>query len=120
MDGTTLRQCKLGELRRAATVSRPDICARFARIASRINALSGSDAHRINELVRVATAWQHATVLKYVSPSRSWKTLGGGGRKTDGREKRGEMAHCGSMSLVGWSDAAFGTGRRKGSVDSVT
>ena len=32
-----LRQCKLGELCWLATVSRPDICARLARIASRIN-----------------------------------------------------------------------------------
>ena len=28
-----LRQCKLGELRWLATVSRPDICARLARAA---------------------------------------------------------------------------------------
>ena len=41
MDYIKLRQCKLGELFWVATVSRPDICS--SRIASRINALCGSD-----------------------------------------------------------------------------
>ena len=47
-----LRQCKLGELCWLATVSRPDICARLARIASRINELTGSDVYRINDVVK--------------------------------------------------------------------
>ena len=39
MEYIELRQRKFGELRWVATVSRPDICARLARIASRISAL---------------------------------------------------------------------------------
>ena len=38
-ENAKLRQCKLGELFLLATVSRPNICAKLARIASRINAL---------------------------------------------------------------------------------
>ena len=52
-----LRQCKLGELCWLATVSRPDICARLARIASRINELTGSDVYRINDLVKTVKTW---------------------------------------------------------------
>ena len=52
-DYAKLRHYKLGELRWVATISRPDICARWARIAPKINALCGSDVYRINELVRV-------------------------------------------------------------------
>ena len=47
-----LRQCKLGELCLLATVPRPDICARLARTASRVNSLQGSDVYRINDLVK--------------------------------------------------------------------
>ena len=46
-----LRQCKLGELCWLATVSRPDICARLARIASRVNVLRRGDIYRINDLI---------------------------------------------------------------------
>ena len=53
-----LCQCKLGELCWLATVSRPDICARLARIASRINALTGSDVYRINDLVKTVKTRQ--------------------------------------------------------------
>ena len=49
-----LRECELGELCRVAAAPRPDICARLARIAPRINARSGSDVYRIKELVRAA------------------------------------------------------------------
>ena len=52
-----LRQCKLGELCWLATVSRPDICARLARIASRINALTGSDVYRINDSAKTVKTW---------------------------------------------------------------
>ena len=76
MEYVKLRQCKLGELCWVAAVSRPDICARLARIASRINALRGSDSYRINEPIRAAKDWQRPTVLKYASPSHPWKTLG--------------------------------------------
>ena len=62
-----LCQCKLGELCWLATVSRPDICARLARISSRINELTGSDVYRINDLVKTVKQWQPATTLKYMS-----------------------------------------------------
>ena len=62
-----LCQCKLGELCWLATVSRPDICARLARISSRINELTGSDVYRINDLVKTVKQWQPATILKYMS-----------------------------------------------------
>ena len=43
------RQCKSGELRWLATVSRPDMCARLACIASCIDSLQGVDVFRIND-----------------------------------------------------------------------
>ena len=113
----TLLQCKLGELRRVAAVSRPDICARLARIASRINALRGSDVYRINELVRVVKDWQRATVLKYASPSYPREALGRGDKVEKGLRKGGERVHYGSMTLVRWSHAAPGTSRRKECAD---
>ena len=107
-DYAKLLQRKLGELRLVATVSRPGTCARVARIASRIHAPSGNDVYHINELVRVAKAWQQVTVLKYASPPHPCKTLGRSDRAEQGVRKRGGRVHCGSMSLVGWSDAAYG------------
>ena len=50
LEDTELRQCKIGELCWLATASRPDICARLARIAYRVNSLKGSDVYRINDL----------------------------------------------------------------------
>ena len=49
-----LRQRKSGKLRWVATVSRPDICARLAPIASRVNTHRRNDVYRMNELVRAA------------------------------------------------------------------
>ena len=40
-----------GELRVSATAPRPDICARVARLAARVNLLEGGDIYRINDLV---------------------------------------------------------------------
>ena len=70
LDETDLRRRKMGEPCWVATVSRPDVRARLARIASRINSLCGSDVYRINELVREVKKWQKATVLKDASSSR--------------------------------------------------
>ena len=58
-----LRQSMLGELRCLATVSRPDICARLACIASRINSLQGSEVYRINDLIKTVKTWHEATVV---------------------------------------------------------
>ena len=38
-DATRNRQCGLGELRRAAAVSRPEICARFAQSTAEVGTL---------------------------------------------------------------------------------
>ena len=108
MDGIKSRRRKLGGLRRVARVSRPDICSRWARIATRINALSGSDVFRINELARVAEKWQQATALRYSSATRPWETLGWDGEIRTGLRSRCEKVHYGSVSLAGWSDAAYG------------
>ena len=80
MDSAKLRQYKLGELRWVATASRPDISARLARIAQRVNALCRSYVYRIHALVRAADAWRQAIVPKYASPSRPWRALGGSGK----------------------------------------
>ena len=57
MEDAKLRRWKLGELSWAAAVLLPGICARSARIATRIEALCGSDVYRISELFRVAEEW---------------------------------------------------------------
>ena len=56
-----LRQCKLGRLRRPATVPRPDVCARLAHIASRVDMHQGSDIYRINDLIKTVKCWQPRT-----------------------------------------------------------
>ena len=45
------RQCKLGELCRSATLSRPAIRARLAQLAAEVNSLQCSDIYRINDLI---------------------------------------------------------------------
>ena len=88
-----------------ATVSRPDICARLARIASRINALQGCDVYRIDELVKIAREWQQATELTYVSSSQ----LGPGNlapRDAKMRHRRGKV-NGNTRTLAGWSAAAY-------------
>ena len=89
MEYIKLRQCKLGELCWVATVSRPNIRASLARVASRINALCGSDVYRIGELVRVAKEWQPATALMHASSSRPWKSPGREDRHQGALPKRG-------------------------------
>ena len=100
-----LRQCSLGELRWVATGSRPDTCARLARIASRINAPCGSDLFCVNELGKVGTDWQQAAVPKYASPSDPWKALG----RSDKVEK--DLRKMGERMLL------MGASRRKESAD---
>ena len=99
-----LRQCKMGELRWLATVSRPDICARLAQLASKVNDLQGCDIYRKNSLVKTAKIDQPRAVLKYAS---SPFPLFPAGSEARGRHRvDGEKAHGGTLSLVGWSDAA--------------
>ena len=108
MDYIKLRQRMSGELRWVAAVSRQDICARPARIATKINALCGGDAYRINELFRVAKDWQQAAVLNYAASSHPRGALGRGDKVQGVARKRGERVHGGLTALVGWADAAFG------------
>ena len=89
MDETQMRQSMLGELRRIATVSQPDICARLAGLAPRINSRRGSDAYRINGLARAAREWRLATVLDFASPSRPRRTLVGTGGEAAPAERAG-------------------------------
>ena len=107
LDETKMRQCKLRELHWVAAVSRPDISARLAGLASRTNSIRGSHAYRINELIRAVKGRQNATVRKSASPSRPWRTLGGVGKAKDALCSRGGKMPRGLMSFVGRSDAAY-------------
>ena len=102
----------MGELCWLAGASRPDICARLAQLASKVNDLQGSDIYRINALIKNAKIDQPRTILKYASssfplfPARS-------DRK--GRPRSyGERLRTGTLSLAGWSDAAYGDLSRNG------
>ena len=99
------------------TGARPDICARVARIASRINALIGGDFHRINEPVRIAKECQRATVLH--------RPLARGGRLVGAARQRatfiiGEGRHIAFRCLwFGGRMLLSGTSRREEGVDWV-
>ena len=101
-----LRQSKLGELCRLATVSRPDICPRLARIASRINTLKGCDVYRINDLVKIAKRRQPATVLKYVSSAQPDQE--NSAPRDENARRRKETIRQNARTSVGRSDAAYG------------
>ena len=82
MEDIRRRHCKLGELRRLATVVRPDFGARLARLASEVSSLKGSD---IYDLIKTVGEWQQANVFNYQF----------------GR-------HLGASATAGWPDAASG------------
>ena len=93
------RQWKLGELCWLATASRPDICARLAHIASRVNMLQGSGIYRINDLIKSVKCWQPRMELKYASSSKPLFPPEGDAL---GRFRaRGERIHKGAMTLAG-------------------
>ena len=52
--------------------------------------------------------WRQATALKYASPSHPWKAPGRSEKVEKDPRGRGERVLWGSITLVGWSDAAFG------------
>ena len=84
---------KTGGLSWQATISRPDTCARLARIALRLNSRHGSDVSRINPLAETLRAWQQTAP----------HPLPGARRDVDGRMRaRGEKAHRGMTSIAGW------------------
>ena len=76
-----MRPRNLGELRWVATVSRPDPCARLAKLASRINPLRSSDAYHIRNMARAVKARQMAAALKYASSSHPRRDLGFAGKE---------------------------------------
>ena len=65
-----LHQSKLGDPLRLATASRPGICAKLARIGSRIDSVPDNDIYRINDLAWTVKEWQTATILRYASSPR--------------------------------------------------
>ena len=68
--------------------------------------LQGSDVYRFSDPAQTAKEWQVVTILMYASASRPLKPAVGA---VDGQMKTpGERVHCGTMLLVGWSDAAYG------------
>ena len=105
-----LRQCKLGELCWLAAASRPDVCARLAHVTSRANKLRGSDIYCINDLIKTVIIWQPRAVLKYASSTKP--LFPPEGRALGRFRVRGERIHKGAMTLVGWSNAAYGVWRR--------
>ena len=58
-------QGKLGELSRLAAVSRPNICARLARLSANLNNLHVIDIYRIKDLIKTAQLWQGECPLEY-------------------------------------------------------
>ena len=115
--------CKHGELWLLGAVSTPDVCARLARIASRVNSSLGSDVYRINALVKTVTAWQPAAILKYLSSSHMSKHARG---DADGKmRRRGEQIRGETATLVEWAHSACGEQstmgkRRRGCVSGLT
>ena len=101
-----LCRCKRAQLCRLAAVSRPDICARLARIASRVNSLLGSDVYRINDLAKTVKAWQPLAILKYLSSSHMSKHARGDADRE--MRRRGGRIHGETATLVGWAHSAYG------------
>ena len=94
-----------GAVRSLSTVARPDICARLAWLAVRVNSPRGSDIYRIGDSVKTVKEWQQAPVLKYASAPQP---IAVSHADVDGRMRaRGAEAHCGTAPLAGWPDAAY-------------
>ena len=94
-----MRQWDLGELRRSATASRPDIRARLDQLAERMNSLHGSDMYRPHDLIKTAKDRQDAKISKCASGSHpselspcgaAWKM-----------RARGEKVQRGARALAG-------------------
>ena len=106
MEDIKLRRRKPAELCWLATVSLPDISARLARIASRVHSSQEGEVYRINDPVKTVKVWQQVASLKCLSSPRMSRHVRG---DVDGRRRqRRETIHGGTMTLVGWSNAACG------------
>ena len=108
MEDVRIRQCKLGKLRWPATVPWPDVRARLARLAARVNSLPGRDMSRTNDLVKTL-ALRKTETPKYASSSHRSELARG-----DADEK---MLTCGPTTLAGRSDAALGGQTAGGNAD---
>ena len=71
-----------------------------------MKSLQGYDMYRMNDLVKTATVWQKAAVWTY-PPSSQTGTLGECAEAGKPRLNRVKM-RGGTMTMAGWSDAAFG------------
>ena len=87
IDETEMRQYASGDLRWVAAVSRQDICARLAKIPSRIDSLCGNDVQRMGDLARAAKERRKARKRRpltgggiYVLRTRLRATCAKGGR----------------------------------------
>ena len=67
----------------------------------------------VKEVVWAAEDWQHAAVLECASSLHTRKGIGFEGKAEDALCILGEKLRCAALSLVGWSDAAPWTVRRK-------
>ena len=105
-------QSKLVELCWLATVSRLDICVRLARFSANLNGLQVIDIYCINNLIKTVKMWQSECALKYFAgpPKPAGRSLS---CPDDGWGKPRPL-HEGTIMLVGWSDAAFGTHAQDG------
>ena len=93
-------------------MSRPDICARLARFSSNLNGLQVIDIYRINDLIKKVKMGQSDYTLKYHFglPANTKRSL----QHPDEDWGKIHPIHEGTMMLVGWSDAAFGTHTQDG------
>ena len=109
-----LRQCKMREIFWLATVSRPDVRARPAPLAPKVNVFQGDDVYPMNALIKTMQLAQPRAVLRRTSSS--FPLLPAGSDTRGRRRTRGGKMRGGALSLVGWPDASFGISRRAVSV----
>ena len=77
-----------------ATVPRLDICARSAKIASRINFFHGSDVYRISDPARAALERQRVTASRFASSFRPQRHIDFSGKAADDMCNREGELHC--------------------------
>ena len=71
-----------------------------------MNSAQGSDAYRTNDLAKTDNVRRQATVTKHLPPSHAGRPERG---MEDGKmRQRRERIRGGTMTIVGWSDAAHG------------
>ena len=94
------------------TVPRPDICARLAQTAARVESLRATDLYRIGDLIKTVNERQEAPILHYASSSHpSESAPGDADWEMWTRERK---VHCGTMTFADRSDAYCGDQTEKG------